>query len=114
MHFIIAAYLFQNEGLIAVLVGIFGPAATLVVARWIAKKQLQREPIDDAFRFRGELSKDNETLRVEIRDLKLEILGYKGTVKELERELRKFYQAQQLQKAVLEHIEKTDLIVKDT
>lgn len=99
MQPIIAAYFFQNEGLVAVLIAIIGTVGTLFGARLMAQRQIKREPIDDAFRFRGELSTDNQALRAEIRDLKVEIAGYKTSIRELEQELRRFYMARRLRRA---------------
>src|SRR5664279_3236494 len=96
---IIAAYLFQNEGLVAILVAVIGTLGTLIAARLLAQRQIKRAPIDDEFRFRGELSTDNQALRAEIRDLKTEIGGYRITIKELEQEIRRVYQARRLRRA---------------
>lgn len=77
-----------NEGLIAVIIAVVGPGVTLLIARWTAKRQEHRDDNDDEFRFRGELSTDNQALRAEIKDLKTEIKEKNEYIKRLEKEGR--------------------------
>lgn len=79
---------FVSEGSIAILVAVIGPAVTLVIARWTAKRQEHRDDNDDEFRFRGELSTDNHMLRAEVKDLKAELTANKEYILRLEQELR--------------------------
>jgi hypothetical protein len=77
-----------NEGLIAVVIAVVGPGVTLLIARWTAKRQEHKDDSDDEFRFRGELSTDNQALRAEIKDLKAEIKEKNEYIKILEKEGR--------------------------
>lgn len=80
--------LFANEGLVAIIVSIVGPAVTLWIARWTANRQEKQDKKDDSFRFRGELSTDNQSLRAEIKDLKIELADKNDYILRLEGELR--------------------------
>jgi predicted nuclease with TOPRIM domain len=77
-----------NEGLVAVMIAVIGPGVTLLIARWTAKRQEHKDDNDDEFRFRGELSGDNQALRTEIKDLKAELKEKNEYIKRLEKELR--------------------------
>jgi hypothetical protein len=80
--------LFANEGLVAIIVSLVGPAVTLWIARWAANRQEHRDDKDDSFRFRGELSTDNQSLRSEVRDLKIDLTYKNDYILKLEEELR--------------------------
>lgn len=80
--------LFINEGAIAIIVAVVGPAVTLMIARWAAKRQENRDGHDDEFRFRGELSTDNQALRTEIKDLKVELKEKNTYILQMEIEMR--------------------------
>lgn len=77
-----------NEGLVAVLIAVIGPAVTLLIARWTAKRQGERDDHDDEFRFRGDLSTDNQALRAEVKELKAEIKEKNKYILELEERIR--------------------------
>lgn len=77
-----------NEGVVAVGVAVIGPGVTLLIARWTAKRQEHRDGNDEEFRFRGELSTDNQSLRIEIKDLKAELKEKNEYILRLESEMR--------------------------
>ena len=83
----IIAFVF-NDGLVAIIVAIVGPIVTLWIARWRAKREIKNDDSNDEFRFRGELSTDNQALRGEIKDLKKELKDKNRYIRQLEIEIR--------------------------